>query len=119
MIYEVEVDCLGDQYWRYNGNPHRDGDQPAVIQANGFKSYYKHGKRHRDGDKPAIIRPDGSVEYWKEGKLHREGDEPAVMNISGAVEYWKDGVKYFPKPADPCDGKEVEIAGKKYKLVAI
>ena len=48
--------------------PHRDGDLPAVILADGSAYYFKDGKQHRDGDLPAVIRADGLVEYWVEGK---------------------------------------------------
>jgi hypothetical protein len=37
------------------------------------------GQPHRDGDLPAVIDADGTVFYWQDGKLHRDGGEPAVV----------------------------------------
>ena len=45
-----------------NGKRHRE-DGPAVIWANGTKSWYMNGKQHRE-DGPAIERADGSKSWW-------------------------------------------------------
>ena len=62
--YKVRVDDDGGEYWRNSkGVLHREGDQPAYICPNGYKSYYINGKRHRESG-PAVIYADGEVEYW-------------------------------------------------------
>ena len=56
------------QLWYKEGNFHREGDQPAIIYADGSQEWFKEGKFHRDGDQPAIIYADGDQEWYKEGK---------------------------------------------------
>ena len=64
----TEIGCYGTKYWRNKkGNLHRDGDLPAVIYADGTKSYYKNGNCHREGGKPAMITKK-RYEYWIDGK---------------------------------------------------
>ena len=89
------IDSNGRKYWYKEGKLHRDGDNPAVMDDDGTKMWYKEGKCHRDGDKPAILSF-GTKEWWKEGKLHREGDKPAVIWFDGTKEWYKKGVQYFP-----------------------
>jgi hypothetical protein len=82
----------GTKEWRNkNGEYHRDGDEPAVILADGSRYWYKDGKYHRDGDEPAVILADGSRYWYKDGKWHRDGDEPAVILADGTKEWWKNG----------------------------
>ena len=67
------------QEWYWQGRKHRDGDQPAVILANGTKEWWNHGVYHRDFDRPAIVLPDGTMSWYQHGELHREGDSPAII----------------------------------------
>ena len=98
---------------------HRE-DGPAAKYANGDKAYYIEGELHRE-DGAAIEFAKGDKFYYIEGELHRE-DGPAVVFSNGSKEYWIHGrllsEEYFlaRNKKDPCDGKVVEIDGKKYKL---
>jgi hypothetical protein len=57
----------GDKRWfDSNGKVHRV-DGPAVIRADGYKSWYQHGVRHRV-DGPAIEWPDGYNEWYLHNK---------------------------------------------------
>ena len=114
----------GSKEWYKDGKRHRL-DGPAVEYVNGDKAWWVDGKRHRlDG--PAIERADGSKDWCVDGNLHRL-DGPAVEYVNGSKEWWVDGKEFTEakfkeitgKKADPCDGKTVEIDGKKYKLVAL
>lgn len=75
-------------------------------------------------DGPAVEWKDGAKEWRVEGKLHRL-DGPAIEWNDGGKEYWLDGKhlteeKFLaltqPKAEPSCDGKTVEIDGKKYVL---
>ena len=65
--------------------------------------------------------------YWynQQGKLHREGGLPAVEFANGGKQWHFNGQQVteeqakamFNKPT--CNGKVVEIDGKKFKLVSI
>lgn len=83
------------------GKLHRDGDEPAVIHADGVKEWWKNGKYHRNGDGPAIIYPSGTKEWWKNGERHRDGDKPAVIRADEVKEWWKNGERHrdSDKPA--------------------
>jgi hypothetical protein len=86
----------GTKYWYQNGKSHRL-DGPAID--NGTKYWYQNGQRHRlDG--PAIEWADGEKWWYIEGKEYTE----AQFNA------------YIAKHNASCDGKVVEIEGKRYKL---
>ena len=89
------IDKDGNKHWYKEGEYHRD-DGPAVENANGAKSWYKEGELHRD-DGPAIEWANGDKEWYKEGKELTEEE--------------------FLRSKDSCEGKVVEIDGKKYRLV--
>jgi len=110
----------GDKYWYNEGKLHRE-DGPAIELADGSKYWYKEDKCHRE-DGPAIELANGYKYWYKEGKLHRE-DGPAIE--------WADGSKCWylenellseeefnekMNQSPTCEGKVVEIDGKKYKL---
>ena len=109
----------GYKEWRLNGELHRE-DGPAIERADVYKAYYINGKRHRE-DGPAIERPDGFKAYYINGKLHRETG-PAIEGADGYKEWWLNGKhitekEYLQRVKEPsCEGKIVEIDGKKYKL---
>ena len=133
--YKVKVHDNGTREWYLNGKHHRE-DGPAVEFANGDKCWYLNGKRHREDINPetgltcpAIEYANGTKHWFLNGNRHRE-DGPAIeyangdkywylnnMNYSEAN--WKLEVAKLHKRPDPCDGKEVEIDGKKYKLTAV
>jgi antitoxin component YwqK of YwqJK toxin-antitoxin module len=77
-----EIDRDSHHKW-YNraGQLHRDGDMPALIHANGSKSWYRNGKLHRDGDMPAFIGADGAKSWHKNGKLYRDGGVRPILFV--------------------------------------
>ena len=115
--YKVKVNLDRTEWFNLEGDLHRD-DGPAREFTNGYKEWWKEGKLHRD-DGPACECADGTKHWYKEGKRHRD-DGPAVERANGAKYWWKDGKKLteeeFLRSKDPCEGKVVEIDGKKYKL---
>ena len=120
--YEVRVYENGDKFWYLNGQLHRE-DGPACEYVTGDKQWYINGKRHRD-DGPAIECANGSKQWFINGQLHRE-DGPAVEYADGGKEWFindryltqAEHAKATRKPT--CDGREVEIDGKKYRLTEI
>lgn len=123
-IYEVTVFEHGREEWRLDGKRHRDNDLPAYIDGD-YQEWYQHGKTHRDNDLPAVI--EGKIQIWiKDGKRHRLTG-PAFINGS-YEEYYIEGKQYNKKYFDEkikqmnrpsCEGKIVEIDGKKYQLKAM
>mgnify|MGYP000873933579 CR=1 FL=1 len=97
-----------EEYW-INGEKHNT-EGPA------FRSWYKNGQIH-------------SKVYWINGKLHNtEGPAFRSWDENGQIsyeEYWINGEKLSKEECenevkkDACNGKVVEIDGKKYKLQAI
>jgi hypothetical protein len=73
-----------------------DGDEPAVIYANGNKKWYINDKCHRDGDEPAIIFANGTKHWFVTDKLHRDNDQPAVICANGD-KYWFINDKFIRK----------------------
>jgi len=96
--YNVRVYKNGTKEWWLNGKRHRE-DGPAIEYPSGNRYWCLNGELHRE-DGPAIERPDGYNEWWLNGKYLTE-------------EGWR--AKLHSQPS--CDGKVVEIEGKKYKLV--
>jgi hypothetical protein len=84
----------GSKSWCRNGKRHRDNG-PAIIEENGTQEWYRDGKRHRDNG-PAIITPDGRQWWLRNGKLHRD-DGPAVIGENGMQAWFRDGVECAPK----------------------
>jgi len=120
--YEVKVYKNGAKFWYLNGLYHRE-DGPAVEYANGDKFWYVNGKCHRI-DGPACEYANGSKSWYVNGKYHRE-DGPAVECASGS-KYWYIDNKYYTEAEfkkeiakSPCEGKIVEIDGKKYTLTSL
>lgn len=120
----------GAKYWYLNGELHRE-DGPAIISDLGAKYWYKHDKRHRE-DGPAVEYPSGGQEWWVNGVKHRI-DGPAIVYVGTDGKfntYYINGIQYptkedferaagiKPNPSS-CDGKVVEIDGKKYMLTAL
>ena len=88
----------GHKEWFINGRLHRE-DGPAIEGAHGHKSWWINDQRHR-ADGPACEYADGSTVWYINGKLLSEAEVNARKN---------------KKPS--CEGKVVEIDGKKYKLI--
>jgi len=103
--YKVKVQDNGTREWfNLNGLLHRV-DGPAIEHANGDKWWYLNDQRHRV-DGPAIEHANGNKRWYLNGKKYSEAE-------------WKLAVAKLNKQSDPCDGKEVSIDGKMYKLTAI
>ena len=96
--YEVQVNSNGSQFWFQNDELHRT-DGPAEIDANGSQFWYQNGKLHR-ADGPAAIWADGRQSWYLNGEPMSETEHAAATQPS-------------------CDGKTVEIDGKKYRLTAV
>lgn len=82
----VWLETLGTQIWCCNGNIHRNGDLPAIVQGDDtiIQEWWKHGKRHRRGDLPAIefrIKHFIHSEWWERGVCHRDDDKPAIVSV--------------------------------------
>jgi hypothetical protein len=109
----------GTKEWFINDRRHRE-DGPARIYSNG-KVWYKRDKLHRDNG-PAIEDASGSKYWYKNGELHRE-DGPALECVNGTKEWYLNNKKYTEEEYNKkmkkssCNGKIVEIEGKKYRLV--
>jgi len=98
--YTVKVYENGNKYWLINGKLHRE-DGPAVEYTNGDKSWYLNGNLHRE-DGPAVEYTNGDKYWWLNGEKLTEDE-------------WR--AKLQPQPS--CDGKVIEIDGKKYKLTEV
>ena len=107
--------------WRVGRNLHRENG-PAREWRDGLKEWFLGGKRHRE-DGPAVVWADGTKEWWINGNLHRL-DGPARKWQHGGKEWWIHGLRLsedeFKRRTSsaPCDGKVVEIDGKRYRLIA-
>jgi len=97
--YKVTVDEYKTIRW-YNskGKLHREGG-PAIEWANGTKYWYINDKCHRE-DGPAIEWANGTKYWYINGKELTETEFNAHTKSS-------------------CNGKVVEIDGKKYKLTEV
>jgi hypothetical protein len=120
--YTVKVYSNGTMEWYLNGKLHRE-DGPAVERSNGNKYWYLNGKRHRE-DGPAIEHSSGYKAWYLDGKRHC-GDGPAIKWPNGAKSWYLGGKELTEqehkaatsKPT--CEGKIVEIDGKKYELKGV
>ena len=116
-IYKMIVDDYGDKYWYLNDKLHRE-DGPAIEWADGAKEWYLNGKLHNK-DGPAIEWAYGTKSWYINSKLHRE-DGPAIEYANGYKYWYLNGEELteaeFNARTKSCDGKVVEIDGKKYKL---
>lgn len=95
--YEVTVDDVGTIRWYHKGKWHREGG-PAIEYASGVKVWYLNGRPHRE-DGPAVVWPDGDKYWYLNGERLTEEE--------------------FNTRTKSCNGKIVEIDGKKYKLTEI
>ena len=71
-----------------------------------------------------VVYFSGTKEWRLNGKLHRE-DGPAVERANGSKEWWLNGEHMSEEEHrartqnSTCNGKIVEIDGKKYKLTEV
>jgi len=101
QTYKVTVDCGKNIQWFNDKEERHRLDGPAFEGANGDREWWVNDKLHRlDG--PAIEYADGDKEWYIDGK-----------------EMTKEEFNEYIKPKPSCEGKVVEIDGKKYKLVSI
>ncbi len=85
----AKVLASGETHWYKDGKLHRDGDKPAVVEADkGIFRWYKDNKLHRGGDKPAIINKKLGLFWYKDGECHRGGDKPAIILLTGKIRYY-------------------------------
>jgi hypothetical protein len=120
--YEVEVYSDESRDWYLNGKRHRE-DGPAVERPSGDKAWWLNGDRHRE-DGPAIEYASGYKAWYLNGKRHRE-DGPAIERSDGYKVWFINGKELTEqehkaatsKPT--CEGKVVEIDGKKYELKGV
>jgi hypothetical protein len=109
MRYRVEVDVeIGSMNvtvtkWFKEGTDlfHREKDLPAYEVSNAYKAWYLNGILHRENG-PAVIHSNGKEEY-------------ALDNVYLSKEEWTRRTS----KKDSCEGKIVEIDGKKYKLTSM
>jgi hypothetical protein len=99
LEYTVKVYSNGSKYWYLDGKRHRE-DGPAFEGSGGTKSWWLNGKRHRE-DGPAIEWSYETKEWYLDGKELTKQEHKAATS----------------KPT--CEGKIVEIDGKKYKLMEV
>jgi hypothetical protein len=122
LEYTVKVYSNGSKYWYLDGKLHRE-DGPAFEGSDGSKCWWLNGKRHRE-DGPAFEGSGGSKFWYLNDKFHRE-DGPAVEYPDGTKFWFLNGEELTEqehkaatsKPT--CEGKIVEIDGKKYKLMGV
>ena len=95
--------------WRQNNRLHRlDGPAEMYCQSNGnkrYEYYFLYGKLHNENG-PATIT------YYENGSIQSE--YYYLNNVKLSKEDW---LKKINKSS--CDGKTVDIDGKKYKLTAV
>ena len=99
----------GTQEWWQNGRLHRENDLPARIDENGTQEWFQNGERHRDNDLPAVIWPDSQM-WYQNGLLHRDGDLPAVIWSDGTQMWYQNGRRHRdnnqPAVIDPNGSQE-------------
>jgi len=119
--YKVTVDDSKTIRWYNSKDQYHREDGPAVEWADGAKYWYINGKHHRE-DGPAVECASGYKAWYINGQLHRE-DGPAIEYASGDKEWYINGERLteaeFNARTKSCNGKVVEIDGKKYKLTEV
>lgn len=118
--YRVKVFENKTIWYNLEGQRHRE-DGPAVEWASGDKAWCLNDQLHRE-DGPAIEYVNGDKEWFLNDELHRE-DGPAVEYSSGDKSWYLNGKHLteseFNQRTKSCEGKIVEIDGKKYKLTEV
>jgi len=113
--------------WRLDGKLHSENDLPArEWSTNGDKEWWLNGKLHRENNLPAVILVNGYKAWFLNGKRHRTNGA-AIEYVDGTKRWYIEGVKYSEEAynkkmnlnQNSCDGKMVEVDGKKYKLILV
>jgi hypothetical protein len=83
----------GYEGWYKDGEPHRDGDNPAIFYPHTKeRAYYKNGKLHRERF-PAFERGDGNYAYVINGKANDFEGKAAMFNaVANTTIHCKNGV---------------------------
>jgi len=91
IVYDNET-----RLWHKNGDLHRDGDLPAVVNESEdyYYEWFQNGLLHRDGDKPAIV-DECLKEWYRNGVRHRDGYKPAYKHIDRYHKWFIDGVEIY------------------------
>ena len=90
------------QEWYWEGQRHRDGDLPALMEANG--QCHRATKAPDRTTLPAAIRVNWSHIWYQYGELHRDDRTvdgkllPAVIYANGECEYWIHGEQVDSQP---------------------
>ena len=94
------------------------------VFKDGARNWFQNNVLHRE-DGPAVELLDGKKVWYFEGNLHRF-DGPAIEYPDGSKSWFLKGLKYSEEeflqktaPHSSCDGKVVEIDGRKYKLTEV
>ena len=96
LKYRVEVDSNGNIYWyKWDTNQRHRENGPAIEWASGDKCWWLNNKRHRE-DGPAC-EWNNRTKFW-----YLNGEELTEQE--------------FLARQNNCNGKVVEIDGKKYQL---
>jgi hypothetical protein len=98
--YTVKVWADGTKEWWLNDDLHRE-DGPALEYANGDKYWYLNDNLHRE-DGPAVEYASGNKEWCLNGKHYSEAEFKTELAKRTQTH--------------SCEGKVVEIEGKKYRL---
>jgi len=61
---------FGAQDISYDFYPHRDDDQPALVNTAGGREWYKYGRPHRDNGLPAVIDGGDYIDWYKNGRRY-------------------------------------------------
>lgn len=88
----MHEDSYGNLRWYKNGQLHRAGGLPAIIEKSGSRYWFVNNQYSRPGDKPAIEFADGVKCWYKDGTCHRENG-PAIVWEDGTEEWYHDGRK--------------------------
>jgi hypothetical protein len=116
--YKVTVDKYKTICWYNSKDQYHREDGPAIEWADGSKTWYINDKLHRE-DGPASEWANGTKYWYINDKRHRE-DGPAIEYANGTKYWYINGKELteaeFNAHIKSCNGKVVEIDGKKYKL---
>ena len=110
----VETNSNGTIIYRNADGERHNPDGPAIIYADGSKSYYINDKLHNPHG-PAVIYDDDYKAYWINDQRHNPNG-PAVVYSDGHKEYWINDQRHNPNgPAVVCASgyKAYYINGKR------
>ena len=120
----IETDEYGTIRYRNAEGDLHNPDGPAVVCANGGKSYWINDQLHNPNG-PALVYANGYKSHWINGKLHNP-DGPAIISADGSKQYYINGKKlteaeftaWQAEQAAPLHNKTATIDGIEYTLTA-